>query len=1017
VHCVLVVFATLCLAASAAEPDVQAPHELARAATLYEETAQLYVNGELDDALERARESLDIRLDLLGSEHLDVASSHNYVGMVLFAKGELSAAHAHFEKGLRIRDAGLEPNDPSVAESLNNLGLVLHERGEHAAAVPYLLRAIDIVKAELGDEHQKVGYSLGNLAMVRTAEGEYGDARALYEHATSILEAALDPNHPAVARMRNNQAHVLRKLGDVSAARIIFEEILADREATLSPKHPDLAVSLNNLALAAKADADLAYALRLMERALRIEEDVLGADSVKFAVTLANLGGVQRALGDDAAARRAYERSLAIQESAYGSDNPHLVTALNNLADVQADAGEFDSAEQLFTRALTIRETAFGLDHPGVAKTLSNLAMLNDRQSRPELGIPLLERALAIQQAKLGDEHPATLRTAANLAGLNAKIGNLPRARELLEGVLEARLNQLGPDHPNVARTLSTLASVLQQQNDPGHIELYGRSLRGVTTFVTELLDGLSDREALLFVAEHRGTLDAWLSVEEGSDRAAYDAVLKWKGAVARTLAARSDAVLQLEDVATEPLAQLAAARREIARLALIVPQRDHEAARRDKLQGLTTTKDRLERELGDASASIRTDLASRRANAVAVCEALPEDTVLVDYLRYERGGEAHYLAFVVPGDCAQPIRVELGPAEPIEAAVEAWRGLLATRDNQGHPPMTRRVDERGRQVRELIWTPLGPKATDAERWVVVPDGAVAAVPFAALPVDQGAYLLERGQVTYLDSAVDLLRRRASEADSNDQRADGLLLVGGVDFGAGGPGDSPGTTSCVTDSFAPLPATTTEIEAVADTWRRKRREPIEILSGALAGEARVGEAMTHARVIHLATHGFFATGECQSALKGGVGQHPMAMSGIALAGANERGAERDNLLTAEEVGGLDLRGAELVVLSACDTALGEVHSGEGVLGLRRAFAAAGARSMVMSLWAIPDQQTAALMDAFYRALLHRRSRGPAAALRASQLELLEANRREWKEARPTDWAAFTLLSTPSEEAL
>jgi len=176
-----------------------------------------------------------------------------------------------------------------------------------------------------------------------------------------------------------------------------------------------------------------------------------------------------------------------------------------------------------------------------------------------------------------------------------------------------------------------------------------------------------------------------------------------------------------------------------------------------------------------------------------------------------------------------------------------------------------------------------------------------------------------------------------------------------------------------------------------------------------ATEVAVSSAISGQRLVHLATHGFYLDEACSGRLivdygsRHGEshlsGSNPLVMSGIALAEANEG----VGIWTAEDVASLDLLGTELVVLSACNTGLGEVHRGQGVLGLRRAFAAAGVQNLMSSLWPVGDQPTAELMGAFYAAYLKK---GDAhAALQAAQLEMLAAQRREG-DVRPRDWGAF-----------
>jgi CHAT domain-containing protein len=208
---------------------------------------------------------------------------------------------------------------------------------------------------------------------------------------------------------------------------------------------------------------------------------------------------------------------------------------------------------------------------------------------------------------------------------------------------------------------------------------------------------------------------------------------------------------------------------------------------------------------------------------------------------------------------------------------------------------------------------------------------------------------------------------------------------------------------------------------------------VVLLTSGEATEPRIKRDAPGRRVVHLATHGFFATGKVRSALEGDDGAHrsgfgaiemmgqrgvigfnPMVLSGVTLSGANVRAAgevtrgDDDGVLTAEEVASLDLRGAELVVLSACDTGLGEVKSGEGVLGLRRAFAFAGARALVMSLWKVPDQETMELMKTFYAMVKAEPTLDKGEAMRTAQLELIDRLRQRDGLADPRLWAAWVV---------
>jgi CHAT domain-containing protein len=195
-----------------------------------------------------------------------------------------------------------------------------------------------------------------------------------------------------------------------------------------------------------------------------------------------------------------------------------------------------------------------------------------------------------------------------------------------------------------------------------------------------------------------------------------------------------------------------------------------------------------------------------------------------------------------------------------------------------------------------------------------------------------------------------------------------------------------------------------------------------VLVGRGASEAAFKRDAPGHRVLHVATHGFFLNGACESAPgTRGVGglsstaatarpvENPLLLSGLALAGANRRASaspnEDDGILTAEEVASLNLEGVEWAVLSACDTGVGEIKAGEGVFGLRRAFQVAGARTVIMSLWSVDDQATRTWMRALYEGRFQRKL-STAAAVHAASLSLLRERRAKGQSTHPFYWAAF-----------
>jgi CHAT domain-containing protein/tetratricopeptide (TPR) repeat protein len=449
-----------------------------------------------------------------------------------------------------------------------------------------------------------------------------------------------------------------------------------------------------------------------------------------------------------------------------------------------------------------------------------------------------------------------------------------------------------------------------------------------------------------------------------------------------------------------------------------------------------------------------------------AIQRALPKGTALVDILEYghfepSAAGmwvtENRYLAFVVRQDGIDA--VELGPAAPIDATIEAWR-----HDN-AFPP------EQGRKLREMVWEKLRPHLHGARVVLVSPDGALAELPWAALPAGIVA-APANGPGDCLISTIVFATIPAPQllpelAQSNPDRAattrPSLLAVGDIpydakpasEFGQTGPTDKLSASAKRplavrggrAGHFESLKFAADEMKAVEGLFTEHFGKPDQLRGEQATVWGFLKNAPGH-RWLHVISHGFFAPANMRSAVSPATslapslpsgGQTPAGeldpreLCGLALYGANNgpmldprTGQIRDDgILTARDVSEMNLTGTDLVVLSSCQSGLGEAVGGEGLLGLQRAFEAAGARSVIASLWSVDDGQTTRLMSEFYRQMLDGRL-PPVLALRQAQLKLMRGDAALGQSRGPVEgagghrfssssaWAAWTLSGDPGD---
>ncbi len=344
-------------------------------------------------------------------------------GEYLYWRARYGEALALTQQAMEVRQQVLGPTHPDVAESLNNVAFFYGEMGQYTEALPRYQQALAVWEQALGPNDPLIALCLNNVAEVYRNLGQYTEALPLYERALAIEERASRHNHPQVANYLNNLALLHQTLGDYNAAQQCFQRALTIWEQALGPTHLRVATGLNNLGGLFRIQGKYAEARKCLRQALTIYEQGVGPEHPEVAHSLYNLAELAQAEGQHAEALALFQQALAMLEKALGPQHPSVATRLNNLANLYQDKGHYEEAEQLYQRALVIREQALGLNHPDTAETLHDLARLREAQGHREESIPLYERALAIRKQTLGAQHPKTRATYQRLRALLQAMG------------------------------------------------------------------------------------------------------------------------------------------------------------------------------------------------------------------------------------------------------------------------------------------------------------------------------------------------------------------------------------------------------------------------------------------------------------------------------------------------------------------------------------------------------------------------------------------------------------------
>jgi len=753
--------------------------------------------------------------------------------------------------------------------------------------------------------------------------------------------------------------------------------------------------------------------------------------------------------------------SLGVPNSSHAQSTPPLsaeqttalaeATRLNEQVRKLYQEGKYSEAIPLAERALAIRKLALGNQHPDVATSLDNLALLYQNQGRYAEAEPLYQQALAIVKLALGDKHPDVATSLNNLAELYRNQGRYAEAEPLYQQALAIVKLALGKQHPDVAISLNNLAALYQSQGN------FERAIAFLTQGMQveewnldiNLVVG-SEQQKRDYIATISATTDAAISfhlqsasTNPDAARLALTAILQRKG---RILDALTDNLNRLRQNLTPAdqtlLDNLASTRSQLATLLYGGLGKLSPEQYRSRITDLEQQATRLESDLNNRSAEFRAE--NQPITLEAVQKQIPADAALVELIRYgpfnpkakqdDRYGKPRYAAYILsPQGTIQA--VDLGDAEAIAQQAEAFRQALRNRDS--------RVKTIARQLDAKLMQPIRQQLGNTRNLLLSPDSQLNLIPFAALVDEQNRYLVETTNINYLTAGRDLLRLQTSIASRQPP-----VLLANPDYAD--PGDpasaqlvrKAGTivtnpTATIVASTKPtaarstnqrstdlatlrvsaLPGTLAEMNAIAP----KLKGAI-VLTGAQATENALKQVQAPS-ILHIATHGFFLADAMPSTVAsratlipvfnesnsfGGIRppssgntENALLRSGLALTGFNLRqSASEDGVLTAQEEAGLDLRGTQLVVLSACKTGIGNVANGEGVYGLRRALVLAGAASQLTSLWQVSDEGTKNLMVQYYDRLLANQGRSDA--LRQTQLEFLHSNNYQ----HPYYWAAF-----------
>ncbi len=993
-------------------------------------------------------EARDIQEKVLGKEHSDYAWTIHSLGVLYSNMAQYEKAEMHYKLAMDIWSRLNGKDHPTYTMSLNKLGNIYVYSGNFKKAEAVYLESKGILEKTKGKENLDYAKIVSSLGLLYWQMGKFQSAEPYFLEALAIRQKALGKEHPDYAISLNDLGNLYYNLGQYEKAELLYLEALSIREKVLGKEHKDYAASLHNLAALYSDLGQFEKAEPLYLEAKDIRERVIGKEHRDYYKNLTNLGILYSDMGQYEKAEAAFLEALDITRN-WGEEDPDYAKNLENLGCLYLETKKYDKAEPFIIEAKEIREKVLGKEHPDYASSLSNLAILYGGLNQSKKEELLYLEAKAIREKVLGKEHPDYASILDNLGAFYYGMQEYDKAKSYYLEAKAIREKVLGKEHRDYTFSVDNLAILYAKigQYEKAE-ELYSELANTNQLIIAKTALHLSAKELGIYMNKFLDNQDQTLSFAQRTERrkaisACYDNLLFYKGFLLNA-ANQIKKLAYSDSLSSEQFNLLKSYERRLSSLySQPIAERDSAT-----VSDLELKANKVEKDLARSVAGW--SQANRQVQWKEVQSKLKPDEAVVEFVhfRYWNDGPSDsiiYAALVLRPEPEGPKFVKLCSEKQI-ASLFMDKGAREQSEvyvSRGANPVQL---QNFSNVYELIWKPLEITLSGVKKVWIAPSGTLHRLNFNAIPTANGNILSDQYDIVEFGSSRQLVIPPNVKAYANE-----AVLFGGLKYQlvaenadvipAGTKNNVPQSTSYQTKSeslnissrgatWEYLPGTKAEVDLIANTLENRKFVVKTFQSNVGTEELfkQIGKESRSPRILHLATHGFFfpdpKTGNRSDKDRNTeepifkISENPMIRSGLILAGGNHawqtgkplRPEMEDGILTAYEISQMNLSNTELVVLSACETGLGDVQGNEGVFGLQRAFKIAGAQYLIMSLWQVPDQETSQFMSSFYKNLLEHegtekegKKRSIPEAFRMTQKEMRE------QYTNPYLWAGFVLL--------
>ena len=1036
-------------------------------ASSLDDLAQLYqAMGKYPKAETLYQQALAIRKKTLGDQHPAYAVNLDNLASLYEAMARYDEAETLTLQALEIRKKAVGEQHPGYAHNLIDLAELYQTMGRYGQAEDLYKQAIVIQQKVLGENTSEYATTEDALATLYVSMGRNQQAEVLYKQALGIEKKTVGEQHPLYATSLCNLGDLYRYMGRYAQAEPLYEQSLAIRKQALGEEHPDYARSLDREAALYDSMGRYQQAEPLYKQAIAIRAKALGEDHPDYARSLNNLGLLYKEMGRYPEAEPLYQQALEIRKKVFGEQHRTYASSLDDTAQLYQAMGKKEQAETLYLQALAIRKKTLGEQHPAYAVNLDNLSLLYKAMNRYDQAEALSRQALAIRKQTLGEYNPQYATNLKHLAAILVVEGRTQEASQLLLQSAQLQWLHLTENFPTMSdqqkRQFLSHSRFVQSE------ELSTLVFQGKGVDPKDGLRGALLGKNLLFEAARHESGAMNLAVSAASPE--WQKKWREREKLRHEYAALVLQLMSSDSSHSQTPGHKAADPAYVHALADHIEQLDAELRQSNPAYAVSARVQEVK--LEDIVQALRPG----EVLAEYVCYQP------YDFVAWKQGA-SHYGVFLLFGGSGQVSAVDLGDAKTIDAAAQTFRdGMRSAIDKfktiKPMPGQVRHSEEQIAQsssaLRELVWQPLEKHLAGIRRVYVAPDGQLSLIPMEALASKDASgtwrYLAEDWELIYLGTGRDLSRLAKTSPRALERSQRSAVLIGDPAFNAK-PEDlaamearqiSPGSVALGEPTLTPdipgdaeaprleIPRNWNQVDVLAKLIEQAS-EQLEHFGWSVttwvdrSAVKEWVESVEDPHILQFATHGYILDRPNNDPqgwdnpllrsmlIMAGVNDwHPVYHVGsdfLSEADARARGLTDDQLqaarvqlsdgvLTAYEVTGMHLQNTELVNLTACETGLGEVTP-NGVAGLRQGFLLAGARSLTMSMWEVPAQDTTDEIRDFYQRWLGDPEKGRPPerryeAFHAAQLAALEQARQTYGAAHPFYWAGTIFVGDPGD---